>query len=142
VTDASVSIDGQTVAAIEHGLLILLGVGHDDGDAQLELLAGKIAHLRVFRDARDRFDRSLLDVGGAALVVSQFTLYADCRKGRRPSFTDAARPGAAEPTCDRFADRLRELGVARVETGRFGADMRVRLCNDGPVTIWLDTQTL
>ncbi|MEM6333327.1 MAG: D-aminoacyl-tRNA deacylase [Planctomycetota bacterium] len=142
VTRASVAVDGEAVGAIDEGLLILLGVGEGDTDAELDTLASKIVNLRLFRDERGRFDRSLLDIAGEALVVSQFTLYADCRKGRRPSFTGAAGPELAEPMCNRFADRLRELGVPRVETGRFAADMRVELCNDGPVTIWLDTAEL
>ncbi|MEM9251638.1 MAG: D-aminoacyl-tRNA deacylase [Planctomycetota bacterium] len=139
VSHASVSVDGETVGEIGEGLLILLGVGEGDTDAELDTLANKIVHLRLFRDERGRFDRSLLDTGGGALVVSQFTLYADCRKGRRPSFTGAARPEVASPMCDRFAERLRELGVSRVETGVFGASMQVSLLNDGPVTVWLDT---
>ncbi|MEM0915256.1 MAG: D-aminoacyl-tRNA deacylase [Planctomycetota bacterium] len=142
VSHASVSVDGETVGEIDEGLLILLGVGEGDTDAELDTLANKIVHLRLFRDERGRFDRSLLDTGGGALVVSQFTLYADCRKGRRPSFTGAARPEVASPMCDRFAERLRELGVSRVETGVFGASMQVSLLNDGPVTVWLDTADL
>jgi len=142
VTHASVVVDGETIGSIDDGLLVLLGVGEHDTDSDLELLANKLVHLRVFRDEQGRFDKSLLDIAGGALVVSQFTLYADCRKGRRPSFTGAARPEVASPRCDRFADRLRELGVPRVETGRFAADMKVSLCNHGPVTIWLDTAAL
>jgi len=142
VTQASVVVDGETIGSIDNGLLVLLGVGENDTDAELELLAGKLVNLRIFRDEQGRFDKSLLDVEGGALVVSQFTLYADCRKGRRPSFTGAARPESASPMCDRVVDRLRALGVKRVETGRFAADMKVSLCNDGPVTIWLDTDEL
>jgi D-tyrosyl-tRNA(Tyr) deacylase len=119
------------------GLCVLLGVAAADDAAAAERLAGKVARLRIFEDGDGKFDRSLLDTGGAALVVSQFTLIADTRKGNRPSFVDAARPEQAEPLYERFAAKLRELGVA-VETGVFGARMEVELANDGPVTIVLD----
>jgi D-tyrosyl-tRNA(Tyr) deacylase len=122
------------------GLLILLGVAEEDTEAVAERLAGKVARLRIFEDAAGRFDRSLLDVAGEALVVSQFTLIADTAKGNRPSFAGAARPDVAEPVYERFADALRELGVP-VETGVFGARMQVELVNDGPVTIVLDVLT-
>ncbi|MEA2620968.1 MAG: D-aminoacyl-tRNA deacylase [Chloroflexota bacterium] len=137
-TEAEVRVDGQVVGAIGAGLVILLGVGPDDDDATADDLARKSAELRIFRDADGRTDRSLLDVGGAALVVSQFTLYADTRRGRRPGFTGAARPELAERLYLRFADSLRGAGVT-VATGRFGAEMAVSLVNDGPFTIWLDT---
>jgi D-tyrosyl-tRNA(Tyr) deacylase len=137
-TEAEVRVDGQVVGAIGAGLVILLGVGPDDDDATADDLARKSAELRIFRDADGRTDRSLLDVGGAALVVSQFTLYADTRRGRRPGFTCAARPELAERLYLRFADSLRGAGVT-VATGRFGAEMAVSLVNDGPFTIWLDT---
>jgi D-tyrosyl-tRNA(Tyr) deacylase len=117
---------------------VLLGVASTDDDAAADRLAGKVARLRIFEDEAGRFDRSLLDTGGAALVVSQFTLIADTRKGNRPSFADAARPEHAEPLYDRFAQALRELGV-EVATGVFGARMAVELVNDGPVTIVLET---
>ena len=104
-------------------------------------MADKVANMRIFSDEAGRFANSLLDVGGGALVVSQFTLYADCRKGRRPSFTGAAAPAQAEPLVDRFAQLLREKGVTRVEQGVFGASMKVSLCNEGPVTIWLDSDS-
>ena len=120
------------------GLCVLLGVSRGDTAAAAGRLAGKIARLRIFADAEGRFDRSLLDTGGAALVVSQFTLLADTAKGNRPSFTDAARPDEAEALYEGFCDQLRALGI-RVETGVFGASMDVELVNDGPVTIVIDT---
>ena len=137
VSSASVRVDGDVVGAIGRGLLVLLGVGHDDTSDNATRLAAKIARLRIFPDEAGRFDRSLLDVGGDALVVSQFTLLADTRKGNRPSFTDAARPEQAEPLVEAFADALRVRGI-RVETGVFGAYMEVELVNDGPVTIVLE----
>lgn len=140
VTRASVVVEGQTVGAIGRGLMILLGVAHGDGEEQAGWLAQKIAGLRIFEDDEGKMNLSLLDVGGSALVVSQFTLYADSRKGRRPSFTDAARPEVAEPLCDRFASLLREKGVAQVETGVFGAYMQVEIHNDGPVTLILERE--
>ncbi len=139
VTHGQVDVAGQTVGRIDHGLVILLGVGHGDTAAEADRLAHKIVHLRIFNDEQGKFNRSLLDVGGHALVVSQFTLYADARKGRRPSFTDAADPADAARLCEHFTDQLRRLGVPRVETGEFGAMMAVTIHNDGPVTIWLDT---
>jgi D-aminoacyl-tRNA deacylase len=142
VTAGSVSVDGQTVGHIGHGLVLLVGAGQRDTQDQADRLIEKVAHLRVFNDEAGKFNRSLLDVGGGALVVSQFTLYADARKGRRPSFTDAARPEVAAPLIDYFAQGLRRLGVAPVETGRFGAMMHVTIENDGPVTIWLDSDEL
>ena len=129
--------DGDAVGAIGRGLLVLLGAGRGDTSENATRLAAKIARLRIFPDAAGRFDRSLLDVGGDALVVSQFTLLADTRKGNRPSFTDAAKPEVAEPLIDRFCDALRALGL-HVETGVFGARMEVALVNDGPVTIVVD----
>ena len=138
----AVRVDSQIVGAIEHGFVILVGVGHQDGDEQAQWLARKIAGLRVFEDADGKFNLSLLDVGGGCLVVSQFTLYADARKGRRPSFTDAAPPEIAEPLIERFAGMLREVGIARVERGVFGARMQVEIHNDGPVTIILDTDQI
>ena len=139
VQSGAVRVDGEIVGAIEHGFVILVGVGHGDGEAQAQWLARKIVGLRVFEDADGKFNRSLLDVGGGCLVVSQFTLYADARKGRRPSFTAAAPPEVAEPLIARFADMLRQAGVQRVAMGVFGARMQVEIHNDGPVTIWLDT---
>ncbi len=138
VTAASVRVEGEAVGEIGHGLVILLGVGPDDTEAVADDLARKAAELRIFRDDDGRANRSLLDVDGGALVVSQFTLYADTRRGRRPGFTGAAPPELAERLYERFAATLRGLGVA-VATGHFGAEMAVELVNDGPFTIWLDT---
>jgi D-tyrosyl-tRNA(Tyr) deacylase len=121
--------------------VILLGVGANDGAAEVESLANKIANLRIFADGDGKFNLSALDVKAEILVVSQFTLYADCRKGRRPSFTGAARPEIASPICDNFVEKLRALGF-KVETGEFQADMLVEIHNSGPVTIWLDTDHL
>ena len=139
VSSGSVTVDGTVTGAIDHGFVILVGVGHDDGDEQAQWLARKIAGLRVFEDSDGKFNLSLLDVGGGCLVVSQFTLFADSRKGRRPSFTHAAPPEIAEPLIERFAGMLRRAGVPRVEMGVFGARMQVEIHNDGPVTILLDT---
>ncbi|WP_298407276.1 D-aminoacyl-tRNA deacylase [uncultured Chloroflexus sp.] len=141
VSEASVTVNGSVVGAIGHGLLILLGVTQTDTLADVDLLAEKIAHLRIFGDHEGKFNLSLIDVGGAALVVSQFTLYADTRKGRRPSFTAAARPEIAEPLVDAFADALRARAIP-VATGVFGAMMHVALINDGPVTIVIDSAEL
>jgi D-tyrosyl-tRNA(Tyr) deacylase len=135
---ADVRVDGAIVSAIDHGLVILLGVGPDDTDRVADELARKIAELRIFKDGDGRTNRSLLDTGGSALVVSQFTLYADTRRGRRPGFTTAAPPLLAERLFGRFVESLRGLEV-NVATGRFGAEMAVELVNDGPFTIWLDS---
>jgi D-aminoacyl-tRNA deacylase len=137
VSKASVTVEGQTISSIGKGLLILLGVGHNDGEEQAKSLAEKIANLRVFEDEQGKTNLSILDVKGEAIVVSQFTLYADTRKGRRPSFIDAALPEVAEPLVDRFTDLLRGHGVP-TQTGKFGAHMEVEIHNDGPVTIWLE----
>ena len=137
VSSARVVVEGEVVGEIGGGLCVLLGVARGDGEADVERLAGRIARLRIFENEEGRFDRSLLDVGGAALVVSQFTLIADTAKGNRPSFTEAAPPEQAEPLYEAFCAALRELGVD-VATGRFGARMAVELVNDGPVTIVLD----
>ena len=139
VTEAAVSVDGETIGAIGHGYALLVGIGTDDDTAAVDRMAEKIVNLRLFSNDEGKFDRSLLEVAGEALVVSQFTLFGDARKGRRPSFVAAARPEVASPLCDRFAERLRSLGVSHVATGRFGADMQVRIHNDGPVTLWLDS---
>ena len=141
VTQASVSVEGDVVGAIDRGLLILVGVAEGDEEAQADALARKVAGLRIFADAEGRFNESLLDIRGSALVVSQFTLHADVRKGRRPSFTSAARPEVAEPLVDYFAQSLREQGVP-VETGVFGAMMSVALVNDGPFTVVIDSADL
>ncbi len=137
VTRASVTVDDEVVGAIGNGLLVLVGVTHTDDATVARRLAAKVVHLRVFDDADGTMDRSLVDVGGAALVVSQFTLYGDARKGRRPSWVDAARPEHAEPLVAAFATALGDEGIT-VETGRFRADMQVELVNDGPVTLALE----
>jgi D-tyrosyl-tRNA(Tyr) deacylase len=138
VSSARVVIAGETVGEVGRGWLVLLGVAHADTPAEAAKLADKVTNLRAFADADGKMNRSVQDVGGGVLVVSNFTLYADCRKGRRPSFIAAARPEQAEPLCRAFADGLRALGVPVAE-GRFGADMQVELVNDGPVTLVLDT---
>lgn len=141
VREASVTVDGEVTGSITEGLLILQGVSQDDTQEAVELLADKCVNLRIFRDEAGKMNLSLLDSGGQALVVSQFTLYGDCRKGRRPSFNKAARPEQAIPLYESFCEALRSRGV-KVETGRFGAMMDVRLLNDGPVTIILDSDEL
>ena len=141
VSEARVRVSDETVGEIGPGLCILLGIARGDEEADGDRLAGKVARLRLFPDDQDRFDRSLLDTGGAALVVSQFTLIADTSKGNRPSFTDAAPPAEAEALYERFCAGLVALGV-RVERGVFGARMAVELVNDGPVTIVLDLDAL
>jgi D-aminoacyl-tRNA deacylase len=135
---ASVSVDGVVVGAIGVGLLVLLGVGRDDRATQVARLAERVARLRVFPNDDGRFDRSLLDVAGAALVISQFTLYGDTSAGNRPSMSGAASPELAEPIYEDFVRALRKLGIARVETGVFGASMQIELVNDGPVTLLLE----
>jgi D-tyrosyl-tRNA(Tyr) deacylase len=137
VSKASVSVDGETVGAIGRGLVALVGIAEGDSEEQAEWLARKIASLRIFEDDEGRMNAGLLDVGGAALVISQFTLHADTRKGRRPSFVQAATPDVAEPLVDRLARTLEQCGVP-VQTGIFGAMMLVEIHNDGPVTIILD----
>ena len=137
VSRASVTVEGQTISTIGKGLLILLGVGHGDGEEQARFLSDKIASLRVFDDEQGKTNLSVQDVKGEALVVSQFTLYADTRKGRRPSFIDAALPALAEPLVSRFVELLRGHGIP-TQTGKFGAHMEVEIHNDGPVTIWLE----
>ena len=141
VTRASVTVDHDVVGAIGRGLLILVGIADGDTESQAEALAAKVAGLRIFSDADGRFNDSLLDVGGSALVISQFTLHADVRKGRRPSFIDAARPEVAKPLCNHFARALQGHGVA-VESGVFGAMMSVELVNDGPFTVIIDSADL
>ncbi len=137
VSSGKVIVDDQVIAQIGAGLVILLGIGHGDGEEQAAFLAEKIAHLRIFEDEAGKTNLSILDVGGEAIVVSQFTLYADTRKGRRPSFTDAALPDRAAPLVERFATLLRAQGVP-TQSGQFGAHMLVEIHNDGPVTIWLE----
>lgn len=141
VTHASVSIEGAVVGEIGHGYLLLLGVADADTVDQCDALAEKVVNLRVFEDEDGKMNRSLQDTGGELLVVSQFTLYADCKKGRRPSFIKAARPEVAIPLYERFIARISAQGIG-VATGRFGADMQVALVNDGPVTILLDTDEM
>ena len=140
VSHASVVVDEQPIGSIGRGYLLLVGVGKEDTQDTVNKMAKKVANLRLFPNEDGKFDKSLLDVEGGALVVSQFTLFGDARKGNRPSFIDAAPPALAAPLCDAFAHALTGLGVTRVETGRFGADMKVSLCNDGPVTLWLDSE--
>lgn len=137
VSRASVTVNEETISRIGNGLLILLGIGHDDREEQAAFLAEKTANLRIFEDEQGKTNLSVLDVKGEAIVVSQFTLYADTRKGRRPSFIDAALPEKASPLVDRFVDLLRGHGVP-TQTGRFGAHMQVEILNNGPVTIWLE----
>lgn len=142
VRKGRVSVEGQTVGEIGHGLVILLGIGQDDSHAEADQLAAKIANLRIFADQEGKTNLSLLDIDGEALVISQFTLYADCRKGRRPSFVHAGHPAVAEPIVNHFADQLRQAGVRRVEMGAFGAMMLVEIHNDGPFSIYLDSSEL
>ena len=127
---------------ISRGLVMLVGVGHGDTEAVAEKMVEKIVQLRIFSDAEGKFNLSLLDVGGGALIVSQFTLFADAKKGRRPSYTDAGRPEMAKPLFDYFVERVRTVGVTQVGTGVFGAHMDLEIHNDGPVTIWLDSAEL
>jgi D-tyrosyl-tRNA(Tyr) deacylase len=141
VTQASVTVDKEIVGQIDQGLLVLLGVGQGDGEAQVKALVDKIVHLRIFEDDEGKMNRSLLDIGGSVLVVSQFTLYADTRKGRRPSFTDAAPPALAEPLVEHFKAAIAAYDIS-VAGGVFGAHMDVSLTNDGPVTLWLDSASL
>lgn len=140
VSRASVKVDGGSIASIGPGLLILLGVGHDDDESVALALARRVTELRIFADDEGHTNRSILDVAGSALVVSQFTLYADTSRGRRPGFTDAAPPELAERLYLRFAEAFLAAGVADVQMGSFGAEMTVELINDGPFTIWLDTE--
>ena len=137
VSSASVTIDGRVAGAIDAGLVLLVGFRHEDAESSLEWMTEKICGLRIFADGEGRMNRSVEDVGGGLLVVSQFTLYGDVAKGKRPSFIDAARPETAIPLYEKFIALLRAR-MKRVETGEFGADMKVALVNDGPVTIWLE----
>jgi D-aminoacyl-tRNA deacylase len=139
VIRANVAVAGETVGDIGAGLVVLLGVTHDDTAAQAQWLAEKVAGLRIFNDADGKMNRDLIEVGGAMLIVSQFTLYGDCRKGKRPSFIDAAPPSIAIPLYEVFINSVKALGIP-VATGRFGADMKVELVNDGPVTLIVDSK--
>lgn len=139
VSRGSVAVDSVVVGAVGHGFVALVGITHGDTLAQAALLASKTAHLRVFDDAEGRMNLSALDVGGGVLVISQFTLYADTRRGRRPSFTDAAPPSVAAPLVVHYAERLRAEGITQVAQGVFGALMAVEIHNDGPVTIVLES---
>jgi D-tyrosyl-tRNA(Tyr) deacylase len=139
VSRAKVTIAGETAGEIGPGLLVLLGVTHDDTAEQAKWLAEKIVGLRIFNDADGKMNRDVTEVGGSALIVSQFTLYGDCKKGRRPSFIDAARPEVAIPLYESFINAVQALGVS-VASGRFGADMQVELVNDGPVTVIVDSK--
>ena len=139
VSSAEVRVAGETLASVGVGLVVLVGVGHDDDEATADALAKRIVELRIFRDEAGKTNRSILDVAGGALVVSQFTLYADTSRGRRPGFTQAGPPELATRLYERVATRLREAGVEPVGTGSFGAEMAVELVNDGPFTLWLDT---
>ena len=142
VTSANVVVDEKVTGAIEQGLLVLIGITHADTEVVEDRMADKIVKLRIFSDEQGLMNKSVIDVGGALLAVSQFTLYADAKKGNRPSYTDAARPEQASPAFDRFVAKLSAKMGKPVPTGFFGADMKVSLVNDGPVTIWLDSETL
>ena len=139
VSGASVTVDGEVVGRIDNGVLLLVGVCPEDTSAEAALLAQKVANMRVFCDEQDKMNLSVLDIGGGVLVVSQFTLCANVKRGRRPDFFGAAAPSLAEPLCEQVVQELRKCGVKNVQTGRFGADMKVQLLNDGPVTLILDT---
>jgi len=138
VRSASVTVDDEVVGAIDHGLLILLGIAPEDTHKEKDWMVRKLLGLRIFPDDQGRFDRSVIDVGGSVLVVSQFTLFGDCRKGRRPNFSRAARPELAEPMCEAVCEAFEAAGVTTAR-GRFAADMKVALVNDGPVTLMIDT---
>lgn len=139
VTRGEVHVAGELVGAIDTGLVALVGVAQDDGPAEVDRLAQKTAQLRIFRDEQHRMNRSALDLGYGVLVISQFTLYADMKRGRRPGFTRAGKPDLAEPLVERYAAKLREAGIEQVACGIFGADMQVVIHNDGPVTLILDS---
>jgi D-aminoacyl-tRNA deacylase len=142
VTEARVRVEGREVASIGPGLLILVGIGHADTESIAIAQARRVTELRIFQDEAGKTNRSIVDIAGSALVVSQFTLYADTSRGRRPGFTAAAAPDVAERLYLRYARALREAGVTNVQTGEFGAEMSVELVNDGPFTIWLETDRL
>ena len=139
VSSARVGVDNKIIGEIGEGLCLLIGVAPDDSDSDVRWMAEKIANLRIFADEQGKMNRSLLDMGGSILAISQFTLYADCRKGRRPSFIGAASPELGDELYRRFVEVLREMDI-RVETGEFGAEMKVEIVNEGPVTIVIDTK--
>lgn len=142
VNKCSVEIENKIVSEIKDGFLLLLGVKNGDVESDAEKLARKISGLRIFTDENDKMNLSLSDVNGSVIVVSNFTLYADCSHGRRPSFINAARPEVSNPLYEYFCDELRKNGVKDLQTGEFGADMKVELCNDGPVTLVIDSEDL
>lgn len=136
--EAHVKINGEVVGEISSGLVVLVGIGHGDGEKELDWMAEKIVNLRIFEDSEGKMNLSLLDVNQEILLISQFTLYGNCRKGRRPSFVGAGHPSVAEPLVAEFANKLQQMGVKKVAQGRFGADMKVSLINDGPVTLVIE----
>ncbi len=140
VSEAAVQIEGEIVGEIQQGILILVGIEHEDSNEDAEWLIQKIVHLRIFSDEDEKMNLSIADIGGRFLVVSQFTLHASTKKGNRPSYIKAARPEQAIPLYNYFVSELGEISKTKVETGKFGADMKVRLINDGPVTIWMDSK--
>lgn len=137
VTEASVTIDGETISTIKDGLLLLIGITHSDSENEIDRITRKIVTLRIFDDEKGVMNRSVQDIGGSILAVSQFTLYGNCKKGNRPSYIYAAPSAVSEPLYDAFCDRLEQLLPGKIQRGRFGADMKVRLLNNGPVTILL-----
>ena len=142
VQSSRVEIDGEVSGEIGQGLMVLLGIAEGDGQEQCDFLADKLVHLRIFTDEQEKMNLSLQDINGEMLIVSQFTLYGDCKKGRRPSFVAAARPEPAVPLYEYFIDAVKRQGVKKVATGQFGADMQVYIQNDGPVTLMLDTDEI
>ena len=142
VQSSRVEIDGEVSGEIGQGLILLLGINEGDGNEQCDFLADKLVHLRIFTDEQEKMNLSLQDINGEMLIVSQFTLYGDCKKGRRPSFVAAARPETAVPLYEYFIDAVKRQGVKKVATGQFGADMQVYIQNDGPVTLMLDTDEI
>ena len=140
VTEGSVTVEGQVIGSIGKGLVILFGAGRGDSEKDVDYLAEKCANLRIFEDDAGKMNLSLLDIGGEALVISQFTLYGDCRKGRRPGFSDAADPAEAEQFYEHFLTKIAQAGVRNVQHGQFGADMKVKIFNDGPVTFMLESK--
>lgn len=142
VTEASVTIDGEKISAINEGLLLLIGITHSDSENEVDRITRKIVTLRIFDDEKGVMNRSVQDIGGSILAVSQYTLYGNCKKGNRPSYIDAAPGAVSEPLYDAFCDRLEQLLPGKIQRGRFGADMKVHLLNNGPVTILLDSNNL